>query len=213
MRLQYAHKPPSNCFIPFSGPLTPLSMLLAHPTHEVFSTSMSNRIDEYVQRSMERDYPRVARNIYFSVCMSVRLRMYASPYVSPSLRVYHPPCVCPLRVHVPPCACSFRVCPAVCMCPSVVCPLRVWIPSYDCSFTRMFPPYVCRSVLVYVPSCMSPRLSVCMYLTISLVNGFMSHSYYTCSRRWGEEMVRLQEGDLSAIDLEKRDQRPDQRLY
>ena len=61
--MQHFQGPPSVNFIPFDGPTPPASMLLSHPTRgyfilicRFFSTSTSNRIDGYVQRSMDGDY-------------------------------------------------------------------------------------------------------------------------------------------------------------
>ena len=53
----------SDYFIPFSSSPSPLSMLLPTPTRGFFTLfvdippSTSNMIDEYVQRSVDRDYP------------------------------------------------------------------------------------------------------------------------------------------------------------
>ena len=60
--VQHIQKPLSVYFITLCSPLSPIFMLLAHPTRGFFSTSTSNRIDEYVQRSMDGDYPRAACN-------------------------------------------------------------------------------------------------------------------------------------------------------
>lgn len=126
----HAHKPPSDCVIPFGRPLSPLSMPLAHPTHEVFSASTPNKIDESKDSWIGTIHEFRVTYVSACACPSVSLCM--------SLRVYRPPCVCPVRVHVPPCACSFRrvYVPFIYV---HVCPLRVWVPSYDCSFTHMFP--------------------------------------------------------------------------
>ena len=51
--VQHIQKPPNNYFITFSSPLSRFPMLLAHPTGGFFSASTSNRIDEYVQRSID----------------------------------------------------------------------------------------------------------------------------------------------------------------
>lgn len=125
----FSQKPQSNCFIPFGSHLSPTFHAIGPSHSSGFSPHPRlTGLNEYVQRSMEGDYSRVARNIYFSVCMSFRLRMYASPYICLSVCISLPPCVLP----------------SMCMSPSCARPS-----------TRMFLP--CMSRRVYVSFCsMSP---------------------------------------------------------
>lgn len=90
----------------------PPQQWLFHPIRGLFSTSMTDRIYEYVKRSMDGDYLRIACNIFFSVCISPPCEC---PCLCISLRMYVPSCAFPsvfitLHMHV-----LVRVCPTVFM--------------------------------------------------------------------------------------------------
>ena len=62
-RVQHIQKPPSVYFIPFSSPPSRRPPTRGFFTLFVdFPPPTSNRIDEYMQRPMDRDYRRVACN-------------------------------------------------------------------------------------------------------------------------------------------------------
>ena len=142
--------------LPFFHAIDPPHHWIFHPIRGFFFKSTSNRIKEYVQRSMDGGYPQIAYNIFSSVGMS--------------FRVYVPPCKClsayiSLQAYVPSCQFS-----SICMCMS----LRVYGPScachlHVCLLCVCVPLYVylfrlCDSCMIVLPRVCFLRVKVSLYV-------------------------------------------------
>ena len=78
-RVQHIQDYPSVYFIPFSSPPPPFQYYWPWIFHPIRGLSTSNRIDEYLQRSMDGNYPRVACNRP----LSRSLDLLSSPWARP----------------------------------------------------------------------------------------------------------------------------------